>query len=131
MVLRIGAFGPHPSGPPRTVSPPPRSRLSLASDSRLGRVVRVGSPLMGFLITAARLFDGTRFIEDGAVWIEGDAIRFAGPASAVPADCSAERKDFGDATISPGLIDLHIHCLGTREYSVNAFLMEDERAAAL
>src|SRR5438094_7429740 len=86
---------------------------------------------MGMLLTASRLFDGVRFIERGAVWIEGDEIRFAGRASEVPADCSAERQAFEDATISPGFIDLHIHCLGTREYSVNAFLMEDERAAAL
>ena len=86
---------------------------------------------MGSLITAARLFDGTRLIEGGAVWIEGDVIRFAGAASAVPAACSADRREFGDATISPGFIDLHIHCMGTREYSVNAFLMEDERAASL
>src|SRR5206468_11699420 len=86
---------------------------------------------MGILLAASWLFDGHRFIEKGAVWIDGGDIRFAGPAGNVPRECPAERKDFGEATISPGFIDLHIHCLGTRDYSVNAFLMEDERGAAL
>src|SRR5438093_320539 len=98
---------------------------------RLRPIARVGCPVMGVLLTASRLFDGNRFIEKGAVWIDGGDIRFAGPAGNVPRECPAERKDYGEATISPGFIDLHIHCLGTRDYSVNAFLMEDERAAAL
>lgn len=86
---------------------------------------------MGLLLTADRLFDGERFHDRGAVWIEGEEIRFAGPASEAPAGAFGDRRDFGDATLVPGFLDLHIHCLGTRQYSMTAFLLEDERAAAL
>lgn len=80
------------------------------------------------------MFDGREF-SDGragaAVWIEGDRIRYAGPVDGVPAECRAERRDFGDATLAPGFIDLHIHNTGTRAYSMTAFVLEDERAAGL
>jgi imidazolonepropionase-like amidohydrolase len=61
------------------------------------------------LIRAARLFDGTRMIEPGAVLIRGDEIVAVGPEL----DVDAERTiELGDATILPGFIDLHVH---TRE----------------
>ena len=63
------------------------------------------------LVTAPRLFDGEQLIDDGAVAIRGDEIVAAGPRADVEVD--AERTiELGDATLLPGLIDLHTHGLG-------------------
>jgi imidazolonepropionase-like amidohydrolase len=86
---------------------------------------------MDILLTGDRLFDGRNFTGRSSVWIEGDEIRFAGARSDLPAECKSAERDYGDATLCPGFIDLHIHCLGTKQFSIHAFLMEDERAAAL
>jgi len=48
--------------------------------------------------------DGVRA---GAILVEGERIRTVTAASEIPA--SAERHDFGDAAILPGLVDSHVH----------------------
>jgi imidazolonepropionase-like amidohydrolase len=60
------------------------------------------------LVRAARLIDGRGGppIGNGAVLIRGDRIERVGPADGVKAD---EVIDLGNATILPGLIDLHTH----------------------
>jgi imidazolonepropionase-like amidohydrolase len=67
--------------------------------------VRAAEPPI--LIRAARLFDGTRLTAPGAVLVAGDRILAAGGAVDAPPD--ARVLDLGDATILPGLIDLHTH----------------------
>ena len=63
------------------------------------------------LITAPRLFDGQALISDGAVAIRGDEIVAAGRRDEV--DVDAERTiALRNATLLPGLIDLHTHQLG-------------------
>src|SRR5688572_29669109 len=58
-------------------------------------------------ITARRVFDGAgRQINDGAVVVEGNRITSVGP---LPASFRGRRIDLGDATILPGLIDVHAH----------------------
>jgi imidazolonepropionase-like amidohydrolase len=65
------------------------------------------------LITAARLLDGTdaRPIEQAALLMEGDRIAsFGRQADVRVADgASVERRDYGDGTILPGLVDAHTH----------------------
>ena len=63
------------------------------------------------LITAKRLFDGTgdTLLPDAAVRVDGDRIRWAGPAAAAPAEPGEARIDLGDVTLLPGLIDMHNH----------------------
>lgn len=63
------------------------------------------------LITARRLFDGTgdSLLPDRAVQVEGDRIRWVGPAAAAPAEPGQVRLDLGDVTLLPGLIDMHNH----------------------
>jgi imidazolonepropionase-like amidohydrolase len=60
-------------------------------------------------VTAARLVDGRGGppIEPGRVLIEGDRIRAIGAGLEPPA--GAQRYDFPNATILPGLIDCHVH----------------------
>ncbi|PYN61347.1 MAG: hypothetical protein DMD90_23665 [Candidatus Rokuibacteriota bacterium] len=65
------------------------------------------------LITAARLLDGTgaAAVEQAALLIDGDRVADLGRASHVHvADgASVERRDYGAATILPGLVDAHTH----------------------
>ena len=64
------------------------------------------------LVTAPRLFDGERLIEDGAVAIRGGEIVAAGRREDV--DVNAARTiALRNATLLPGLIDLHSHDLGS------------------
>ena len=46
-------------------------------------------------------------VRAGAVLVEGERIRAVAAIGEVPAD--AERHDFGDAAILPGLVDSHVH----------------------
>lgn len=63
------------------------------------------------LVTAPRLFDGEQLILDGAVAIRGEEIVAAGAQEDV--DVEAERTiALRNATLLPGLIDLHTHDLG-------------------
>lgn len=64
------------------------------------------------LITAARLLDGTGAapVERAAVLIDGERVVALGRAAElrVP-EAGVERRDYGDATILPGLVDAHTH----------------------
>jgi imidazolonepropionase-like amidohydrolase len=61
------------------------------------------------LVSAGALIDGSGGapLRPGAVLIEGDRIRAVGARIDAPAD--AERIDVPNATITPGLIDCHVH----------------------
>ena len=70
-----------------------------------------GEERADLLVTAPRLFNGERMIQDGAVAIRGDEIVAAGPREDVGVE--AERViALPNATLLPGLIDLHSHDLG-------------------
>src|SRR5258705_12234786 len=71
------------------------------------------SPGSFTLITAARLLDGTGsapaeqadvLVENGRVVKEGCAAEVRAPEAA-----TVDRRDYGDATILPGLVDAHTH----------------------
>ncbi|HEX4936754.1 MAG TPA: amidohydrolase family protein, partial [Gemmatimonadaceae bacterium] len=64
------------------------------------------------ILRAARLIDGTGAapLTPGMVRIEGDRIADVGPRLAVPPGATV--VDLGDATLLPGLIDLHTHLTG-------------------
>jgi imidazolonepropionase-like amidohydrolase len=65
------------------------------------------------LLTAARLLDGTGTppLAEAALLVEGDRVVKLGRASDVrpPEGASVHRKDYGDATMLPGLVDAHTH----------------------
>ncbi len=65
------------------------------------------------VVRAARMFaTGSGTIESpGIVVVRGDRITAAGPAASIPAD--ARVIDLGNATLLPGLIDLHTHLTST------------------
>jgi len=58
-------------------------------------------------LTAARVIDGAgRLIANGSVIVEGTRITSVGPR---PANFGGAVYDLGDATIMPGLMDVHAH----------------------
>lgn len=60
-------------------------------------------------VSADRVFDGRRMIGDGVVVVRGDEIVAVGE----DLDVDAERTiELGDATVMPGVIDLHVHLGG-------------------
>jgi imidazolonepropionase-like amidohydrolase len=58
-------------------------------------------------LKAARLFDGRQLISPGFAIVEGNRIGSVGSSLRPPPD--ARVVDLGDATMLPGLIDLHTH----------------------
>ena len=65
------------------------------------------------LITAARLLDGSGSAPtpQAALLVENDRVVRLGRAADVraPEGATVDRKDYGDATILPGLVDAHTH----------------------
>lgn len=66
------------------------------------------------VLRAARLVDGTGAapVANGVVVVAGDRIVAAGAADRVRLPARARTIDLGDATLLPGLIDLHTHVTG-------------------
>src|SRR5215469_3314156 len=74
-----------------------------------------GSTPASIVVKGAKLLDvrkGT-YVENAAVWIEGDRIKEVGSASDIQAHApkSAKIIDLGMATLLPGLIDCHTHLM--------------------
>lgn len=57
-------------------------------------------------VTAQRVFDGTKMLANAAVVVEQGRITSVG---ALPAGFRGARYDLGNATLMPGLIDVHTH----------------------
>jgi imidazolonepropionase-like amidohydrolase len=92
-----------------------RSASAIDHES-LGRYARrtrmTETPARFALITAARLLDGsgTRPVGPAALLIEGNRVVAVGAAAEAPVpETSVERRDYGDATLLPGLVDAHTH----------------------
>lgn len=64
-------------------------------------------------IRAGRLFDGTgtSYRQNQVIIIRGDRIAQVGPNLAIPAGATV--IDLSNATVMPGLIDTHVHMMGT------------------
>lgn len=61
---------------------------------------------------ADRMFDGyILHDEESVVQVQEDRITYVGPARTAPT--ADETKNFGDATITPGLFDCHVHIAWT------------------
>jgi imidazolonepropionase-like amidohydrolase len=67
------------------------------------------------LVKAGKVLDVRtgKYIEDGAVWIEGARIQQAGPAAEVQSHAPKDIQviDLKGATVLPGLIDCHTHLM--------------------
>ena len=63
-----------------------------------------------FVVREVRIFDGTRVIAKGDVWVENGMIKAVGPRLAPPA--GVPTIDARGKTLLPGLIDAHVHTMG-------------------
>src|SRR5215470_17171562 len=64
-----------------------------------------------FVIRNARIFDGSRVIQKGDVWIQNGQIKAVG--AQVKAPTGVRVVDGSGDTLLPGLIDAHVHTWGT------------------
>jgi imidazolonepropionase-like amidohydrolase len=64
-----------------------------------------------FALLAGRLFDGTGqpAIENATLVVDGQHITQVGPSAQVTVPSGVEVAELGDATVLPGLIDVHVH----------------------
>src|ERR1700733_12642330 len=72
-------------------------------------------PPTSIVVKAARLLDVRKgvYLENAAIWIEGDRIKEVGRASDIQSHApkTAHLIDLGRATLLPGLIDCHTHIM--------------------
>lgn len=84
-------------------------------------------PNSATILKGARLLDVRKgsYIENAAVWIEGDRIKEVGAASDVQAHAPKDAKiiDLGRATILPGLIDCHTHIMARFDPGPNGYIL--------
>jgi imidazolonepropionase-like amidohydrolase len=73
------------------------------------------APPASTVLKAAKLLDVRKgiYLENAALWIEGDRIKEVGKASDIQSHAPKNAKiiDLGRATILPGLIDCHTHIM--------------------
>lgn len=86
--------------------PTPPERLPPQDEAGNGPVVETD-----FAVVEVLLFDGTEFRPNHDVWVEDGRIHRVGQRLALPDDLP--RLDGRGHTLIPGLVDSHIHALGT------------------
>jgi imidazolonepropionase-like amidohydrolase len=92
--------------------------LTPAQDSR---------PPAATIVKAGKLLDvrkGT-YLENAAIWIEGERVKQVGPASDIQSKAPQNAKiiDLGHATILPGLIDCHTHIMARIPEGDNGYIL--------
>jgi imidazolonepropionase-like amidohydrolase len=84
-------------------------------------------PSAQVLLKAARLLDVRKgeYIENAAIWIDGERIKEIGPVSAIQAQAPKDAKviDLGRATLLPGLIDCHTHIMARIPEGENGYIL--------
>src|SRR5579862_6590946 len=79
------------------------------------------------VLKAAKLLDVVKgvYLENAAVWIEGERIKEVGRASEVQAHAPKDAKviDLGRATALPGLIDCHTHIMARIPEGDNGYVL--------
>src|SRR5215472_14715317 len=82
---------------------------------------------MAAVLKAARLLDVRKgmYVENAALWIEGERIKEVGPAAEIQAHApkNVSTIDLGRATILPGLIDCHTHIMARIPDDENGYIV--------
>lgn len=89
--------------------------LALIFASRLLVDAQTALPTASVVVKAAKLLDVRKgvYLENAAIWIEGERIREVGPALEIQARAPKNAKliDLGNFAVLPGLIDCHTHIM--------------------
>lgn len=100
---------------------------AIASSPILAGPQKPAEPPASVVVKAGRLLDMAKgnYIENAAVWVEGERIKEVGAASDVEAHApkSAKRIDLADATLLPGLIDCHTHIMARIENTDDGYIV--------
>src|SRR5579864_6376279 len=84
-------------------------------------------PAASVVVKAAKALDVRKgaYIENAALWIEGDRIKEVGRVSDIQSHAPKTSKiiDLGRATILPGLIDCHTHIMARIPESDNGYVL--------
>ena len=75
------------------------------------------------MLLTGRLVTASSIVDDGVLVVDGDAIRYAGPASELPApwrDVPVVDARPGRQTLLPGLVDVHCHGGAGGEFGATA-----------
>jgi imidazolonepropionase-like amidohydrolase len=79
------------------------------------------------VVKAARVLDVRKgnYIDNAAIWIEGDRIKEVGPAAEIQDRALKNAKviDLGPATALPGLIDCHTHIMARIPQGENGYII--------
>jgi imidazolonepropionase-like amidohydrolase len=79
------------------------------------------------VVKAAKLLDVRKgnYLENAAIWIEGERIKEVGHATEVQAHAPKTAKviDLGRATVLPGLIDCHTHIMARMDDTPNGYIV--------
>lgn len=85
------------------------------------------TPPTSTVLKAARLLDVRKgsYVENAAVWIEGERIKEVGAAAGVQSHAPKTAKiiDLGRATLLPGLIDCHTHIMARIPQGDNGYII--------
>ena len=87
-----------------------RAAFLMAMLSGLHAAAQTSAPKNDFVIRNVRIFDGTRVIAKGDVWVQNGQIKAVGPR--VNAPTRTRTVDGAGDTLLPGLIDSHTHAFG-------------------
>jgi imidazolonepropionase-like amidohydrolase len=74
-----------------------------------------------FVVRSVRIFDGTRVIPRGDVWVQGGVIKAVG--SHVETPSGVRVIDGRGQTLVPGLIDAHVHTMGEPNFLKSALAL--------
>lgn len=74
-----------------------------------------------FVIRNARIFDGSRVIGNGDVWVRNGLIEGVGSGLSVPP--GIRTTDGAERTLVPGLIDAHVHTMGQDKFLKSALAL--------
>ena len=84
-------------------------------------------PTVSVVLKAAKILDVRQgsFLENAAIWIDGERIKEVGRASDIQAHAPKNVKviDFGRATVLPGLIDCHTHIMARVPDTPNGYIL--------
>ncbi|MGZ4148813.1 MAG: amidohydrolase family protein, partial [Actinomycetota bacterium] len=86
-----------------------------------------------FYVADVTLFDGRRVQSHRGVLVQGERIAWVGAHARTPREAARARTvDGAGATLSPGLIDCHVHLAmdGTADFAAEAQALNEPRAVA-